>query len=157
MLPAQKKRVRWCRTPINGWTTNPSKRRSTPKREPPPSTWRLLRATWRSWGRVHRSCIYCLHLKTMLFYKKGLMLGFLFSYVYNNFDILCLLCGSILLKAGADVNSQDYDGWTPLHAAAHWGQEEACKTLVDHMCDMQIKNNGVSHFTPVIHQRQCLQ
>nr|XP_022287062.1 protein phosphatase 1 regulatory subunit 12A-like isoform X12 [Crassostrea virginica] len=49
---------------------------------------------------------------------------------------------SILLKAGADVNSQDYDGWTPLHAAAHWGQEEACKTLVDHMCDMQIKNNG---------------
>lgn len=28
---------------------------------------------------------------------------------------------SILLKAGADVNSQDYDGWTPLHAAAHWG------------------------------------
>ncbi|XP_061177556.1 protein phosphatase 1 regulatory subunit 12A-like isoform X10 [Saccostrea echinata] len=49
---------------------------------------------------------------------------------------------NILLKAGADVNSQDYDGWTPLHAAAHWAQEEACKVLVDHMCDMQIKNNA---------------
>lgn len=52
-------------------------------------------------------------------------------------------CFSILLKAGADVNSQDYDGWTPLHAAAHWGQEETCKLLVEHMCDMQLKNNAV--------------
>lgn len=54
---------------------------------------------------------------------------------------------SILLKAGADVNSQDYDGWTPLHAAAHWGQEETCKLLVEHMCDMQLKNNAVRKYT----------
>lgn len=56
-------------------------------------------------------------------------------------------CFSILLKAGADVNSQDYDGWTPLHAAAHWGQEETCKLLVEHMCDMQLKNNAVRKYT----------
>lgn len=55
-------------------------------------------------------------------------------------------CFSILLKAGADVNSQDYDGWTPLHAAAHWGQEETCKLLVEHMCDMQLKNNAVRKY-----------
>ncbi|KAK3098884.1 hypothetical protein FSP39_023968 [Pinctada imbricata] len=49
---------------------------------------------------------------------------------------------SVLLQAGADINSKDYDGWTPLHAAAHWGQEEACKVLVDNMCDMETKNNA---------------
>ena len=27
---------------------------------------------------------------------------------------------NILLQARCDVNAQDFDGWTPLHAAAHW-------------------------------------
>ncbi|CAL1539874.1 unnamed protein product [Lymnaea stagnalis] len=49
---------------------------------------------------------------------------------------------NILLEAGADVNAEDFDGWTPLHAAAHWGQEEACKLLVDNMCDMSHKNKA---------------
>merc|ERR1712170_280697 len=26
----------------------------------------------------------------------------------------------LLITAGAPVNAQDFDGWTPLHAAAHW-------------------------------------
>ena len=42
-----------------------------------------------------------------------------------------------------DVNAEDHDGWTPLHAAAHWGQEEACKLLVEHNCDMLYKNKAV--------------
>lgn len=38
------------------------------------------------------------------------------------------------------MNAQDFDGWTPLHAAAHWGQKEACEILVENFCDMDKKN-----------------
>ncbi|XP_076863142.1 protein phosphatase 1 regulatory subunit 12A-like isoform X1 [Brachyhypopomus gauderio] len=47
----------------------------------------------------------------------------------------------VLLQCGMDVDSRDCDGWTPLHAAAHWGQEEACTLLADNMCDMNAVNN----------------
>ncbi|XP_030587913.1 protein phosphatase 1 regulatory subunit 12A isoform X2 [Archocentrus centrarchus] len=46
----------------------------------------------------------------------------------------------VLLQARLDVDSRDIDGWTPLHAAAHWGQEEVCTLLAD-MCDMGAVNN----------------
>ncbi|XP_014290209.1 protein phosphatase 1 regulatory subunit 12A isoform X2 [Halyomorpha halys] len=46
----------------------------------------------------------------------------------------------ILIKAGADVDAQDLDGWTPLHAAAHWGQKEAAEVLAEAHCDMNIRN-----------------
>ena len=38
----------------------------------------------------------------------------------------------------------DVDGWTALHAAAHWGQEVVCSLLADHMWDMAAVNNVVS-------------
>ncbi|XP_037623104.1 protein phosphatase 1 regulatory subunit 12A isoform X3 [Sebastes umbrosus] len=47
-----------------------------------------------------------------------------------------LQCG-----VGVDVDSRDIDGWTPLHAGAHWGQEEVCSLLADNMCDMGAVNN----------------
>ncbi|KAM7414707.1 hypothetical protein PAMA_019492 [Pampus argenteus] len=47
----------------------------------------------------------------------------------------------VLLQCGVDVDSRDIDGWTPLHAAAHWGQEEVCTLLSDNMCDMGAVNN----------------
>lgn len=50
----------------------------------------------------------------------------------------------MLLQGKVDVDSRDTDGWTPLHAAAHWGQEEVCSLLADHMCDMAAVNNVVS-------------
>lgn len=50
----------------------------------------------------------------------------------------------VLLQCGVDVDSSDIDGWTPLHAAAHWGQEEVCTLLADNMCDMGAVNNVVS-------------
>ncbi|XP_071353390.1 protein phosphatase 1 regulatory subunit 12A isoform X7 [Trachinotus anak] len=47
----------------------------------------------------------------------------------------------VLLQCGVDVDSRDIDSWTPLHAAAHWGQEEVCTLLADNMCDMGAVNN----------------
>ncbi|KAK2866873.1 hypothetical protein Q8A67_024990 [Cirrhinus molitorella] len=47
----------------------------------------------------------------------------------------------VLLKCGIDVDSRDSDGWTAFHAAAHWGQEDACVLLAEHMCDMNAVNN----------------
>jgi protein phosphatase 1 regulatory subunit 12A len=47
---------------------------------------------------------------------------------------------NLLVKAGAQVNAQDFDGWTPLHAAAHWGQGEACRILAENYANMDIKN-----------------
>ena len=63
---------------------------------------------------------------------------------YCNMYILDLMSiFSILLQAGVDMNAKDNDGWTALHAAAHWGQEEACKILAENMCDMESKNLAV--------------
>ncbi|XP_065580949.1 protein phosphatase 1 regulatory subunit 12B-like isoform X10 [Artemia franciscana] len=47
---------------------------------------------------------------------------------------------SLILRIGGNVNAQDYDGWTPLHAAVHWGQREACEMLCENFADMNIKN-----------------
>ena len=55
-----------------------------------------------------------------------------------------LFCFSLLLQAGVNIDDKDNDGWTPLHAAAHWGQEESCKILAENMCDMEAKNLAVS-------------
>lgn len=49
-----------------------------------------------------------------------------------------------LFAANPDVNIQDLDGWTALHAAAHWGQKEAAQLLADHFCNMDVKNYVVS-------------
>ena len=56
-------------------------------------------------------------------------------------------CFRILLEAGADINARDFDLWTPLHAAAHWGQEESCKILMEKFCDFELKNSAVICFS----------
>lgn len=63
----------------------------------------------------------------------------------KNVCFLSLSCARrLLIQAGYDVNIKDYDGWTPLHAAAHWGKEEACRVLVENLCDMDLINKMVS-------------
>lgn len=58
---------------------------------------------------------------------------------------MCFYClYSLLLQAGADPNAKDFDKWTPLHAAAHWGQKESCKLLADYGADFTLRNHVVS-------------
>lgn len=63
--------------------------------------------------------------------------------------MLILFCRA-LLKAGASINHQDVDGWTPLHAAAHWGQEESCRLLIDAGADSTLKDKGGLCATEVV-------
>ena len=46
----------------------------------------------------------------------------------------------VLLKAGADVNAQDKDGWTALMLAANWGCTEIVQLLLYMEADMNLKN-----------------
>lgn len=54
-----------------------------------------------------------------------------------------LLLFRILCQCGMDVSAMDFDGWTPLHAAAHWGQGEACRILAEQLCNMEVRSNAV--------------
>jgi len=47
---------------------------------------------------------------------------------------------NLLIQGGGEINQQDFDGWTPLHAAAHWAQREACELLAENYVNMDIKN-----------------
>jgi protein phosphatase 1 regulatory subunit 12A len=29
------------------------------------------------------------------------------------------------------VDAKDFEGWTPLHAAAHWSEKDACRILME--------------------------
>ena len=45
-----------------------------------------------------------------------------------------------LIKAGADVNAKDADGFTVLMRAAKWGQTSVCKFLMNNGADPGIKD-----------------
>lgn len=56
----------------------------------------------------------------------------------------------ILLQCGADLDKQDIDGWTPMHAASYWGQKEAAELLATSLADMDAKNFVVSFILIII-------
>lgn len=53
------------------------------------------------------------------------------------------LNSTILQIGDIDVNVRDADGWTPLHAAIHWGSQTATELLTDAGADFDLKNNNV--------------
>ena len=53
-----------------------------------------------------------------------------------------------LTEPGA-VNSFAYDGWTPLHLAAFFGQEEAARLLLDSGADLQAISRNSLRNTPL--------
>ncbi len=51
---------------------------------------------------------------------------------------------SLLIRAGANINAVDHDGWTPLHAAAHWDKHDVIKFLIERHADLDAKNYAVN-------------
>ena len=51
-----------------------------------------------------------------------------------------------MIRAGANINAVDNDGWTPLHAAAHWDKHDVIRFLLDRNADLDAKNYAVSYF-----------
>ena len=49
-----------------------------------------------------------------------------------------------MVAAGAELNAQNHDGWTPLHEAAARGLMDTTRLLVDHGADLAVKNKGPS-------------
>ncbi|XP_014221682.1 protein phosphatase 1 regulatory subunit 12B isoform X2 [Trichogramma pretiosum] len=48
---------------------------------------------------------------------------------------------SLLLKCDCiNINRVDEEGWTPIHAAAHWGSTETCEILMKNFCDTDIRD-----------------
>ena len=53
-----------------------------------------------------------------------------------------LECAKALLGAGADINKQDNDGWTPLMLAARNGKIEVVRELLKRGAKKDLKNNA---------------
>lgn len=49
---------------------------------------------------------------------------------------------TLLQINSVNVNVLDYDGWTPLHAAIHWGAKEVCEQLAEAGASFDIRNNN---------------
>lgn len=52
----------------------------------------------------------------------------------------CVECAEILISAGADPNSQDWDGLSPLHYAAGEGQMGVAQLLIQHGADPSLQD-----------------
>lgn len=46
-----------------------------------------------------------------------------------------------LINLGADVNVEDREGWTPLHATVNCGHEEIAEYLIQHGADLAAVNS----------------
>ena len=53
----------------------------------------------------------------------------------------------LLIEAGAKVEARSNDGWTPLHSAARWNNDEMASLLLSRGADVNSKTNG--NLTPL--------
>ena len=60
---------------------------------------------------------------------------------YNGYDLDVIKTIRFLVKAGANVNTQDNDGWTPLIGAANAGSIEAVKILIKAGANVNAQDN----------------
>ena len=60
------------------------------------------------------------------------------THTHTHRVLLCLKSSQIM------VDTEDEDGWTPLHAAVYWGNMEAAEELVLHGADLTMKTKAVS-------------
>jgi ankyrin repeat protein len=63
--------------------------------------------------------------------------------LFLNLNFLFYFYFRLLIRAGANINSIDNDGWTPLHAAAHWDKHDVIKYLMEKNADLDAKNYAV--------------
>jgi len=47
--------------------------------------------------------------------------------------------------------ARDNDGWTPLHAAAHWGQADSCEILAQNFASFKAIDSAVCNITVTTH------
>jgi ankyrin repeat protein len=81
-------------------------------------------------------------ISSSLFYHLILSLIKNFAVAVSLFHC-SMCCVRLLLDAGANINALDIDGWTPMHAAAHWGQGESCRQLSERMASLAALNKMV--------------
>lgn len=92
------------------------------------------------------SCMSLCHGKSIIKKKKDVIFFLrksVLSYSVSCSSAVVTLLYRILCQCGLDVSAMDFDGWTPLHAAAHWGQGEACRILAEQLCNMEARSNAV--------------
>jgi ankyrin repeat protein len=53
----------------------------------------------------------------------------------------------LLVERGAEVDSRDKFGWTPLHVASRYGHLEISRVLVDHGANVNARQEN--HWTPL--------
>lgn len=60
-----------------------------------------------------------------------------------HFIFCCQVAQTLLDECNVDPDCVDYEGWSPLHAAALWGQKEAAAMLIKYGADPNLKNYSV--------------
>ncbi|EGB11361.1 hypothetical protein AURANDRAFT_16302, partial [Aureococcus anophagefferens] len=58
-------------------------------------------------------------------------------------------CLHVLLRAGADVNAQGYDGLTALHQACHSGNVDAAKLIIAAGANLEARTRSRQGTTPL--------
>lgn len=79
-----------------------------------------------------------------MFTFRALRKEFTKSREFSLVSIINQVAKTLLEECNAEPDCVDYEGWTPLHAAALWGQKEAAALLLKYGADPHVKNYSVT-------------